>query len=433
VIEAAGGAGPKPPLIFLIERQNYFRLFGALIDEALRQGFAVECWHDHGQPSTGSRDYLYPAIENTPAFAHGRPDSRPYERIAEVAQRCRELGRVLLFSLAPPAWFPEFGKPPGTVWICLQHGQDIFLSNPLRSMLTADAILAMSPYWIEFALSHYRSRGQVAAEEEAAFRAKCRMVGFPEADSFPRLDPAILKRKFGLPAGKKILLYLPWDKNVDFGPWSEVFSFPFRPKRILRRLIGNPRFLPPFLRGWHERRVFRELKAFCRRQGALLVVKSRKKSMDGRHIREGADAYFLDLTDYPPTIVELIRIADLCVHYHSFATQELGAGGVPTICVHHDPFSDERKGFGPFPSLMREPNRNFFAWEGFARILTPPELFHRLRKGSFADLAASDRAGIEAYREVYLGRCDGEAGARALKAALLLAGPAAARPDDVRA
>lgn len=432
--DGAGGAETKPVLIFIIDRLNYYRLLGALIDEGLRQGFRVECWHDYSQPQTGRRDYLFPAIEKGPAFNHGKPDCRPFRGISEVSDRCRELGAATVFSLFPPTWYPEFAKPEGTRWYCLQHGQDVFFSNPLRTMVASDAILIMAPFWIEFALDHYRSKGPVTAEDEAEFRGKCRLVGFPEADSFHHLDPAAIRRKFGLPPGKKVVLYLPWDKNVDFGAWSAAFSFPSRPRRFVKSLMANPGFLRFLLEGWHEFAVFRGLKKWCRRENAVLIVKSRKKSMDGRYISAWADGYHLDLSDYPPTIIELLRISDLCLHYYSFATQEIAAAEVPAICVHMDPFTDKHEGFLPFRALMLNRDRNFFLWKGFSQVLDVRELLSRFRGDSFERLASSDREGIQGFQDEYLGRTDGQACARALRAAQIApeAAEAARRTPDVR-
>jgi len=340
-----------------------------------------------------------------------------------------------VFSLAGPDHYGDFAMPPGMRWICLQHGMDVFISNPLNSMIRADAIMVMSPFWIDYALQLYRAKNPVEEASEAAFRAKCHVVGFPEADSFKSLEASALRAKFGVPPEKKVLLYLPWDKNVDFGPWAEVFSFPFRPHRILSRLLRNPSFLPYFFRGWHEYSIFKAIKAFCDREGVLLIVKSRKKAMDGGFIRNGAHSYFLDLSDYPPTIVELIRISSLCVHYHSFATQELGAAGVPALCVHLDPFHAKERGFGPFTSLMADKARNFFHWEGFSKVLTPPELFKLLKRASFPEIAGTGSPGAESYQDRYLGLTDGLSSSRLLDALEKIPNAtavSAAAVDDVR-
>ena len=47
-------------LVFVIERKNYYRVLGPVVDAALRRGFAVECWHDHAQPRWGTKASEFP-------------------------------------------------------------------------------------------------------------------------------------------------------------------------------------------------------------------------------------------------------------------------------------------------------------------------------------------------------------------------------------
>ena len=68
---------------FLIERRNYYRLFGPIVDRALERGWETECWHDWGQPRTGPKGSEFP--DTAPAFRHGRPGMRTYRGSSELA------------------------------------------------------------------------------------------------------------------------------------------------------------------------------------------------------------------------------------------------------------------------------------------------------------------------------------------------------------
>ena len=42
-------------LAFLVQRANFYRLYAPIVDEALRQGWDVECWHDYSQARDGQK------------------------------------------------------------------------------------------------------------------------------------------------------------------------------------------------------------------------------------------------------------------------------------------------------------------------------------------------------------------------------------------
>ncbi len=73
---------------------------------------------------------------------------------------------------------------------------------------------------------------------------------------------------------------------------------------------------------------------FCRRTGAALVVKSRAKNRDPRYLRGSADL-FVESDDgvFPYTSIELMAIADLCIHFQSGAVLEAAHAGVPSLSV----------------------------------------------------------------------------------------------------
>src|SRR5919204_4100943 len=72
---------------FVIERKNYYRLFGPIIDRALARGFDVACWHDVSQLRRGPKALEFPDIHAVPGFRHGWPSVRPYHGQADLASR----------------------------------------------------------------------------------------------------------------------------------------------------------------------------------------------------------------------------------------------------------------------------------------------------------------------------------------------------------
>lgn len=71
---------------FIIERSSYYRVLAPIIDEALRRGWHVECWHDYSQPRSGTKGYQFPAVESAPTFLNGRPVFKPYVGVMEPAR-----------------------------------------------------------------------------------------------------------------------------------------------------------------------------------------------------------------------------------------------------------------------------------------------------------------------------------------------------------
>jgi hypothetical protein len=81
------------------------------------------------------------------------------------------------------------------------------------------------------------------------------------------------------------------------------------------------------------------VRAFCDAAGASLVMKARHKDPVPRYAERLADRVFYDPSHYPPTILELLSVAALCVHHYSTAVLEAAAAGVPSLCLA--PAADE--------------------------------------------------------------------------------------------
>ena len=57
--------------VFHIGRSNYYKFLTSLIEEGLKRGHTIECWHDYTQPREGMKYYLFPTIEDSPFFNCG--------------------------------------------------------------------------------------------------------------------------------------------------------------------------------------------------------------------------------------------------------------------------------------------------------------------------------------------------------------------------
>ena len=92
---------------FVIERKNYYRLFGPIIERALARGWQVDCWHDLSQLRSGPKGLEFPDPGAVPSFRHGQPTVRPYRGEA--------------FTETFDVKIPD-DQPPGSAYILVGSG-----------------------------------------------------------------------------------------------------------------------------------------------------------------------------------------------------------------------------------------------------------------------------------------------------------------------
>src|SRR5262249_34679142 len=143
------------------------------------------------------------------------------------------------------------------------------------------------------------------------------------------------------------------------------------------------------------------LRAFCDGNGALLVVKSRLKDPVSRHTAARADRVFYDESYYPATILELLSIASLCVHFFSSTAYESVFLGVPSLCITP---RDEDIGL---PAVWMELLNNtreggVFNFPGASYHLSLPELFEDLPRRSLKDFPVDPTARAR-FLETFVG------------------------------
>jgi hypothetical protein len=105
-------------LAFVIERHNYLRLFGPVIDRALARGWEVECWSNVAERPKGSG--RQERRRAGPVFRHGTPRWRSYRADADLDPWKREAGPDAIIALEPP---PSAMRSHGR-WLGLQRGRD---------------------------------------------------------------------------------------------------------------------------------------------------------------------------------------------------------------------------------------------------------------------------------------------------------------------
>ncbi|MFA5260644.1 MAG: hypothetical protein WC450_05385 [Candidatus Omnitrophota bacterium] len=357
-------------VIFLVYRTNYYRYYTPVIQEALRRGYTVECWHDYSAPRTGTKGFTFPDIQHVPDFpGSGQPQKTVFEGPEDLEKKLREAKTIdavvsiypLKFSL-PNAFLDQF---PFT-WVTLMTGPDNFFQIPqlgfLKKRRNKELFLVHS--------ESYAEKGQLFLKNfhpeytDYLYPDNTRMMvsGNAEFDAFKGIDPDAVRAKYGLPAGKKILLYLPFpycNRNRS-SAWERAFCGLFtntasapdgmlvhdKKNHILKdfmqksqnllRVMQDPLSRRFLAQGMNEAKVFHSIREFCLRNNLHLVVKPRMKFPVADYVKESADQIVWDdeRQQNPPVLKELLTVSRMCVMYYSFASLAAIYAGVYCLNVN---------------------------------------------------------------------------------------------------
>jgi hypothetical protein len=412
-------------VVFLIRHLSNYRLLGPVVDQALRAGLQVECWPDYGFSAANTKTYLFPDKTLTPRFAHGQPVVDSYNGPGELAARLERSDAGAVVSLTPLpldlAGTP-LGRRPAS--IMLQSGPDTFHYESAH-LASTDLLALHTPWWLGWGAGHRAAVDRNT--DESALRAqlepRCRYVGFPEAEAVNLVDRDEVRRRWGIPAGRPVVVLLPFPQGVgkqSFWP-KNIFAESRRVRRVLkvvaRREFG---YMREALGQVNDAALVRALKLFCVRNGAFLLVKSREKTPIPDYLRAVADRCVYDEGYYPPTVVEALSIANLCVSYYSLGVLEATALGVPHLCVAFR--ADDYLGRRPTPAeasffdtFFTRRTGGVFEWPGVTRTLSAAEAIDLLPGRTLSDFA-NDADSQRRYQEQFFGPLDGQAAVRAVRA-----------------
>jgi hypothetical protein len=408
---------------FLIEKWNYYRVFGPIVERALARGHETECWHDLGRLRAGPKATKSP--DTMPSFRNGQPRLRPFRDAADLAAQLAVDAPDVMVALARPAGASEGLRMR---WFGLQYSLDA------ASLLTPagaphfDALGLHSRYWADQVAAclrinaFNRSRVTGGAPEpvdEAAVaevvKRRGTIVGTPEMDQAHWIDPAAVRARLGLEPERPVVLYIPFPLNSNphpfwvrhvYGGGSNVLS------RLLVRLHGNARYQEQAARGLTDRGTVDAVRAFCDANGAALVVKEREKDPASRYLKGQADLVLGDEEYYPATILELLRISSLCLHFFSTVAYEAAYAGVPSLCLAPD--LDDLG----FPPMWREwflnlDEGNSWNFPGVIYPITLEEVVRELPHRRIADFPLEPAARAQ-YVERFVGFDDGKSSDRVL-------------------
>ena len=410
----------------VIQRKETYRLVGSVIEEALRQGMDVVCWHNYGHPQKGLKAYQFPSEESVPRFIHGRPVVRSYRSPSELKALLLEDSVGCVIALEPPvAHFPECRPWEGPPWILLQYlGDTVYNCGPI-DLLTADAIAVHSEWWVKWMVRRLAAEGRIDDPErfEGELREKSVIVGVPELDQISLLNPDPARVRWGIPAGKPVVVLLPFPGAVNpFSFWANRIYLESNPLKQMASIVLKKRWdYWQWVRdGWNDEAVVENIRRFCDQNGALLVVKSRLKTPIPRYTARLADICLYDESPrYPATILDVLSIASFSIGFYSGAVLESIALGVPHLTISfsgRDYYDLDPSHLVCFDTYYGHEEGSIFQFQHATTAMTIPEVIRKLPHLQLADFSMKEEARA-AYLSKFCGPVDGTASARVLEIA----------------
>lgn len=409
-------------LAFNVLRTNSLKYYASLVDEALARGHDVTLLCDYTEtetPRSGGKSYEFPWIEKLPQFSRGRPFVLPYHTPAEFGEAVKRRGVDVVLSIwkSPTLTALRRQYAPSVPIVQIVGGWDYLLVGMDLDLF--DAVYGLSANWPGWLAEYTRSGKHRRVEGSDAILAALRKiyvpVGFSEMEQLKVIDRAGARARLGLPPNRPVVLVMPFPfGSVRPAFWSHRVYGAARPTAIAAVVAARRwEFWRHARHGWNDRSLVASLRDFCRRAGALLVVKSRKKNPARRYLARAADRVLYDECYYPATIVDAVVAADLCVTFYSSVIGEAVCAGTPTICIA--PTREEWPAYGErmiVPAFSDEPG-GCYNYPNAVRRLRVSEAIDTFSRARLDDFPA-DRAARTGYVDKFFGFTDLDVSGRVL-------------------
>ncbi len=346
---------------FHIERTNYFKTLGGVIDELMRRGHEVFLFYNSRTAGILEKGLPLPSPEYFPKFLYGKPVCVPFDGDETLAEAM--LGQINILVLHQGYYGKQSSAPLFTkqyqifrskgfpVVAIASHFFDACLW-PIEAFDLFDKVCVLSRYSVEkhrtILTKLFRGtdeeRKKYGQHIDAVYAVKAEITGSALFDMFVPVHGQSLS------ARKSVILFAP---KIDRHPFmqivmrehsrwvSAVLSVLRYQGRYLLEALTHPKFFE----------FVKAIRILCEKNGWRLVVKSRPKhgNMHDQLYREHADSYLTGGEDlfYPDfTSADLFRDAVCSLHMRTFSVMEAVIAG--TYAVNFEiPIATSRDGFDP--------------------------------------------------------------------------------------
>jgi hypothetical protein len=400
---------------FLLLRDTFLKTTGNLIETCLSRGFPVTIFYDEN------------AITGAKAYQKISP-----QKLIDFQKMGAQLAQVNLSQLADLATNVPIDilvthegfynlknhleqvdrlRRRGIKVISLCHFFEL-TAQPLEALTYFDKTYYLSDYSLKL---HFQVQAPTESlEAQGQYRPNFEVLGSPMFDRTTGLSKDACKKELGIPTSQPVvLLFAPVLSQVTHWRYY-IWREPSRWKRIAKVLQDKKwRFLPDaFLNpGFSE--ILNSIAEFCKKNEAVLLIKSRVKQQDPGYMTERADLYFDGTEDiYYPVFSthKLIAAADLCIGAMTMGIPESVAQSKPAVNVFIPPSVEYPREYVNLPLVKRnylEAITNLdqdgpFNYSNALDNVERNTLGQWLADHELADLQVNDNA-IEEYKNKILG------------------------------
>jgi len=397
-------------IAFLIERNIYYKSFGSVMDEALKKGHKVFCFHDYAQPRGGhQKAYQFPSIANVPLFKNGNVQTVKYNNNQDFLQKIKQHNIKVLVTLHFSQQHTELReniKKQGVYWVAFQHSFDTV--NFAKYAHLPDKYFVYTNKWIDWILD-YRIKQNIS-EATNRIRETIKSTGFVQLDQKSLINKEEVRQEWGIPERKNVVLYLPF----PFGSSNDAFWVPFIYGRnisfksfiLFLKNIGKLRLrhIKQLIKKQNDKSAVLALKEFCNNNNAYLLVKSRKKDPVPKYVEKVADKVLYDDNFYPSTMLKCLSVSDLCIHFYSSVVTEAVPMDVPSLCITPSQ-KDWQSIQGDLWDMLLIKTKKLFNFREASYSLTIPETIKELPKKTFKDFPLTKQA-KQQYVKEFIGNND---------------------------
>jgi hypothetical protein len=416
---------------FLLLRDTFLKTMGSLIQASLDRDHQVLLLYTQG-PARGSKSYQQVTDEKLSVFTQQGAEAVSFslENLGEVKEKFQldalatHEGYYMLHGFMKQV---QQARKSGVKVVTLPH----FYENAMRLPESLD-YFDKTYYLSQFAMdTHFGIYGEGETEsQKSEYRGRCEVTGSPMFDQMKHVDREQVRKELSVPGGQRVVVFFAPAVSAETRWRWRVWGSGSRIKRVLRLIrAGGWKDLPDVAMMPTLEEMATELRAFCDRNNAFLIIKSRAKQNDAKFFEDKADLYLSGEKDtYFPvfTSYRLLAIADLCVGVMSMSILEAAAMRVPVWNIYvpseelsypPNPLYPRQKEF--YQVVMGREKEGPFSFPGVITNINPRQILKWLRANKLDDLTM-DPESSAAYAEKYLGITDESSSERILGSLELL-------------
>lgn len=360
-------------IAFHILRMNWYRVLSSAIDEALKSGHHVECWHNAGAQGLFENT---PVLDKVPKFKYGKPKIREYTPSEELVHLVKKNDVDVVVDVNPP-YISEYqdwpALPKRPYWVVIDAHSTVSTlqcKNEIQ-LLNCDLFAAPTIWHVDqsckmmtrdhMELINYirknRSFFGKPLEEQVIkmfpfqwnrehvqyYREHSVCVGTPSFDILPDIEEEEIRNRWNIPDKQPVVALFPSPFDMSMG---DLFSDLFMGSSLLQRLFRVLRTMEisklKYCFGHaNDKAVVKGIRNFCDEHDAYLVTKLRHSRKITPYVKRYSDVIVGEDGYHPHTALELYSVADLTLGFYTSGSGEAIAAGSPYMNIDIPLFSKE--------------------------------------------------------------------------------------------